>query len=192
MLPRRGSDRGASAVEFALVLPVLLLLAFGIVDYGIFLGDSLAAQSGVREAARQGVVQNFGTCSPVSLRCLADLTRERTTTVGARQYVKIKVSGGAWTRGNDLTVRVHDHHRDRAVRGSEHGGDDGEGLVVGHFDEKKGARAPSRNGCGSTERPPENGNCNATRTTSEKPMMTAIAPAPIAWNDELFDPTSVA
>ena len=74
----------------------------------------------------------------------------------------------------------------------EHGGDDGEGLVVGHFDEKKGARAPSRKGCESIARPPENGNCNATRTTSAKPMMTAIAPAPIAWNAELFEPTSVA
>ena len=87
---------------------------------------------------------------------------------------------------------VDDDDRDRAGRSLEHGGDDGEGLIVGHFVEKNGARAPSRKGCESTARPPENGNCNATRTTSAKPMMTAIAPAPIAWKAELLEPTRVA
>jgi Flp pilus assembly protein TadG len=48
----RGLDRerGAAAVEFALVLPLLLLLVFGIIDFGRMLN----AQITVTEAAREG------------------------------------------------------------------------------------------------------------------------------------------
>jgi Flp pilus assembly protein TadG len=43
-------DRGAAAVELALVLPLLLLLLFGIVDFG----RMLHAQITLTEAAREG------------------------------------------------------------------------------------------------------------------------------------------
>jgi len=43
-------DRGAAAVEFALLLPVLLLLVFGIID----LGRALNAQITLTQAAREG------------------------------------------------------------------------------------------------------------------------------------------
>ena len=45
--PRR-DDAGASAVEFALVAPVLFLILFGIVDYGIWFADSISARQAVR------------------------------------------------------------------------------------------------------------------------------------------------
>jgi Flp pilus assembly protein TadG len=44
-------DRGAAAVEFALLLPVLLLVVFGLVD----LGRALNAQITLTQAAREGV-----------------------------------------------------------------------------------------------------------------------------------------
>lgn len=47
---RRVPDRGAAAVEAALVLPLLLLLVFGIIDFGRMLN----AQIKVTEAAREG------------------------------------------------------------------------------------------------------------------------------------------
>ena len=53
------SDRGAAAVEFALVVPVLFLLVFGILDYGRFFFDSVSLRQGAREAARQAVVQQY-------------------------------------------------------------------------------------------------------------------------------------
>jgi Flp pilus assembly protein TadG len=43
-------DRGATAVEFALLLPVLLLLLFGIIDFG----RALNAQVTLTQAAREG------------------------------------------------------------------------------------------------------------------------------------------
>lgn len=43
-------DRGAAAVEFALMLPLLLLLVFGIIDFG----RALNAQVTLTQAAREG------------------------------------------------------------------------------------------------------------------------------------------
>ncbi len=47
---RRNED-GAAAVEFALVLPVLILLVFGIIEFGFVFNRWL----GVTHAAREGV-----------------------------------------------------------------------------------------------------------------------------------------
>jgi hypothetical protein len=44
-------------VEFALILPVLLLLLLGIIDFGIFYGQNLSLEAATREGARQGVLQ---------------------------------------------------------------------------------------------------------------------------------------
>jgi hypothetical protein len=45
-------DSGAAAVEFALVLPLLFVLLFGIIEFGFGLFQMQAAQAAVREAAR--------------------------------------------------------------------------------------------------------------------------------------------
>ena len=50
------SDRGQALVEFALVAPVLLLLLFGIVQYGIAFNHSISLTDAVRAGARAAVV----------------------------------------------------------------------------------------------------------------------------------------
>jgi Flp pilus assembly protein TadG len=55
--PRGRRDEGASAVEFALVLPILLLLVFGIISYGTLFAQQLALNNGVRQGARIAVVE---------------------------------------------------------------------------------------------------------------------------------------
>ncbi|GAC1440589.1 MAG: hypothetical protein NVS3B26_10220 [Mycobacteriales bacterium] len=49
-------DQGAAAVEFALVLPVLILVLFGIIEFGIAFAQELSLNAGAREGARLGVV----------------------------------------------------------------------------------------------------------------------------------------
>ena len=60
----RRPDTGASAVEFALLAPVLFLILFGIIDYGIWFADAISLRQAVRDACASGSVENFGTsCS---------------------------------------------------------------------------------------------------------------------------------
>lgn len=50
----RSNDRGATAVEFALLFPLFLVLCFGTISGGILFSDKLALTQGAREAARYG------------------------------------------------------------------------------------------------------------------------------------------
>jgi Flp pilus assembly protein TadG len=49
---KRISDRGAAAVEFALVIPVVLMVIFGIIDFGRLLNAQLQVSEAAREGAR--------------------------------------------------------------------------------------------------------------------------------------------
>lgn len=51
-------NRGASAVEFALVLPLLVLLVFGIIEFGRIYNTYLAVTHAAREGARIASVRN--------------------------------------------------------------------------------------------------------------------------------------
>jgi len=53
---RRRDDRGATAVEFALVSVPFFILVFGIIAFGVIFAQDLALGNGAREAARYSVV----------------------------------------------------------------------------------------------------------------------------------------
>lgn len=53
---RRHSERGAVAVEFALVVPILIVLFFGIINIGVVLAQQLSLSNSARQAARFAVV----------------------------------------------------------------------------------------------------------------------------------------
>jgi hypothetical protein len=104
-------DNGAAAVEFALVVPVLLAVLFGMLDYGLLFNDSLSVKQGVREATRQGVVANYGSACTLTwstspspnLQKLGCTVKARTETLTGTSYIKIKVPGG-WVKGQSLVV----------------------------------------------------------------------------------------
>jgi len=50
------SEKGASAVEFALILPILIILVFGIVQFGIAYNNYIALTHAAREGARLAAV----------------------------------------------------------------------------------------------------------------------------------------
>jgi Flp pilus assembly protein TadG len=49
---KQRSQRGAAAVEFALVMPLLLLLVFGIVEFGLIMNRQITVTHAAREGAR--------------------------------------------------------------------------------------------------------------------------------------------
>ncbi|MGO4804128.1 TadE family protein [Arthrobacter sp. 2MCAF15] len=54
---RSDRQRGAAAVEFALVVPLLLSMLLGVIDFGMAFGQSINLQAAARESARQGVTE---------------------------------------------------------------------------------------------------------------------------------------
>jgi len=53
---RRDREKGASAVEFAIVLPLLVLLVFGIMEAGWLFAQQIEVRNAAREGARLAVV----------------------------------------------------------------------------------------------------------------------------------------
>jgi hypothetical protein len=64
VLARLRGDDGANAVEFALVLPILIVLIFGILWGGIALNQKLTITQAAREGARFGATFPFEGAAP--------------------------------------------------------------------------------------------------------------------------------
>jgi Flp pilus assembly protein TadG len=59
MHARLRSETGASAVEFALLLPLLMMILFGIIEFGFALYRQAVLTNASREGARLGIVQSI-------------------------------------------------------------------------------------------------------------------------------------
>lgn len=73
---RRGlcERRGSQAVEFALILPVMLTMLMGVIDYGMYFSQDLAVVTAARDGARDGAT---ATTSPASQASATALSRVR-------------------------------------------------------------------------------------------------------------------
>jgi hypothetical protein len=93
----RSQQSGAVAVEFAIVIPVLLLIVFGIIQFGIVLAQQNALNGAVRTGARFGSVNAYAgthTCQAV-----IDRVEDAATTIGLGDgsAVEVTVMRGAST-----------------------------------------------------------------------------------------------
>jgi Flp pilus assembly protein TadG len=97
---RKTRDRGTAAVEFALVLPVLLLILFGIIDFGRALNAQItltaAAREGVRLAALgypdAAVQARVATAAPGLSGVTASVVQSCPEDAGAAQDAQVDVS----------------------------------------------------------------------------------------------------
>jgi hypothetical protein len=63
---RPHAERGSAAVEFALVLPLLLVIVVGVVQFGLVFHTRMSLQSAAREGGRVASVPGVGSAEVVS------------------------------------------------------------------------------------------------------------------------------
>ncbi len=100
-------EKGTSAVEFALILPLLLLMLFAIIEFGFVLYDKAVITNASREGARTGILMRdprvpvSTIVSTVNAYCASNLISFGTTTIPTTT-----VAGAPCVSADDLTVSV--------------------------------------------------------------------------------------
>ncbi len=109
MESRHRKDKGTSAVEFVLILPLLLLVLFLIIEFSFVLYDKAVITNASREGARRGIVAQNPRATRdqitavVDAYCASNLISFATTTAAPNTTVDGAPCG---TSNNDLTVTV--------------------------------------------------------------------------------------
>lgn len=102
----RRPERGAALVEFALVLPVFLMLVMGTIDFALTFNDYNSVRQGVREGARQVVVADWdlpGCTTGTSSQRAQCVTTSRIDLDPARTRTRIQIET-AYEPGEQMTV----------------------------------------------------------------------------------------
>ncbi len=103
-------QRGQSLVEFALILPIFLLIAFGVFDFGLAFDASIGISNAAREGARQGATQPNTTAITNRVRAVAGRldNSNLAVTVTCKTAAGTACPGGVSgaTTGGSIVVRV--------------------------------------------------------------------------------------
>ena len=106
----RDRGHGQSLVEFALILPVFLLIVFGIVDFGLAFDASIGISNAAREGARQGTTRPTAAAISARVRTVAGRLNDSrlTVTVTCKTAAGGACPGGlaGATTGTSVVVRV--------------------------------------------------------------------------------------
>ena len=105
--PRRRPRRSGNALlDLAFVLPILLMLTFGAVEYGYALYVKHALQGAAREGARTAIVAG---ATPTQVQAAIDNSMQISGFPQAKYTRPATVSPGAWSTaaaGTTITVEV--------------------------------------------------------------------------------------
>ena len=95
------NERGQTMTEFAFVLPILLVLLFGIIQFGIIFNNYVALTDAARAASRKGAVSRNasdpqGDCQSTGYAAGSNLKNPGTDFV--------LTCSSSWAAGSDVTV----------------------------------------------------------------------------------------
>jgi Flp pilus assembly protein TadG len=113
-------QRGAVLIELVVVLPILLILFVGVVDFGLILREYQILQNGAREGARMSMMDQYriaGGSTPAKQDAIRDVIRQRVVdylaaeqitialaSVTVNQNAKIDIGGGKFAGASEITV----------------------------------------------------------------------------------------
>lgn len=117
MKPKHPNQKGAAAVEFALVLPILIALVLGIVEFSLALYDKAVVTNASREGARAGIVFRDSPLTDGEISGIVDsYCQNRLITFGTpTQVTTTVVREGLGASGDDLTVQVQYQYQFLAI-----------------------------------------------------------------------------
>jgi Flp pilus assembly protein TadG len=100
-------QRGMAAVEFAIVLPVLVSLLFGTIEFSLLLYNQQIITNASREGARFGILMDTPRKSEDQIRDTVETyCAGYLVSFGAAIPLSVEVTGAQGSFGEDLTVRV--------------------------------------------------------------------------------------
>jgi Flp pilus assembly protein TadG len=104
-LKNRQALQGAAVIEFALILPLLLLLLIGGIDMSLALYDKAVITNASREGARAGIVARNPPIGDAEIRrVVQNYTQGALVNLGTGTAPSVSIAQGSL--GSDLTLRV--------------------------------------------------------------------------------------
>jgi len=146
MKMRLKNQKGTSVVEFAIVLPLLVLLLFGIIEFSLLLFNKQVITNASREGARAGIVAQVPRVSDPAIRkVVSDYAKAHLVTFGSDTLVEdadhipivredVNTDNPPNSFGDDLKVTVN-YQYDFLVF---------PGIIVGLFSGSMGQTLPLR------------------------------------------------
>jgi Flp pilus assembly protein TadG len=100
-------ENGASAVEFAIILPLLVLLIFGIIEFSLALYDKAMITNASREGARVGIVYRDPAVTDAEITSVVNNYLENyLITFGGSPNATVTVTRKGYRPGGQLSVTV--------------------------------------------------------------------------------------
>lgn len=104
---RLRSKKGQVIVEFALIFPLLLILIFGIIEFGLLLYNKAVITNASREGARFGIVAKMPRNTQGEIgSVVAKYCDNNLITFGAKALPVVNATAPNSNFGTDLTVTV--------------------------------------------------------------------------------------
>ena len=103
-MKHKTSERGAAAVEFAILLPVLLLILIGIMEFGRAFNVQITASNAAREGARYAAI-HYADTSGFTLGKAITVVRNAAPTLPLTTVINVTYSAGSMC-GVGKTVKV--------------------------------------------------------------------------------------
>jgi Flp pilus assembly protein TadG len=104
LLQRLRNERGQAMVEFALVLPILMALLLGIIQFGIVFNNYITLTDATRAGARKAAVSRFVGDSGASAKAAVENSAQGLDQKKLAPTISVTASPDWNTPGNDVTV----------------------------------------------------------------------------------------
>ena len=102
-------ERGQAVTEFAVILPVLLLVLFAIFQFGVIFNNYIQVSAAAREGARKGAVSSqAGSCAAVQSLVVSAAQNSAPSLNTSQMGITVSdtCTNNVVVEGNDITVTV--------------------------------------------------------------------------------------